>query len=158
MAEEIERKFLVRSDGWREAGPGVVIRQGYLCLDPARTVRVRTAAGRGYLTLKGLTRGAVRAEYEYEIPCADAGEMLERLCERPLIEKTRHRIEWGGRIWEVDEFDGENRGLVVAEVELERPDAEIVLPDWAGPEVTADRRFFNASLVRAPYTRWRSDV
>jgi adenylate cyclase len=102
--------------------------------------------------------GAARAEYEYEIPYADAQDMLETLCRRPLVEKTRYRIGYSGRVWEVDEFAGENRGLVLAEVEIERPDAELMLPDWAGPEVTADRRFFNANLVQAPYSSWHSQA
>jgi CYTH domain-containing protein len=119
-----------------------------------RTVRVRTVDAAGYLTIKGMSHGAARAEYEYEIPVADADELLDSLCERPLIEKTRYRVEHGGLVWEIDEFDGDNRGLVVAEVELKSADQAIVKPAWLGEEVTADRRYFNASLVEHPYTKW----
>jgi CYTH domain-containing protein len=153
MAEEIERKFLVRGDGWRDA-PATAYRQGYLSTTAERTVRVRVAGETAKLTVKGASRGATRAEFEYEIPVEDAEAMLEGLCERPLIEKRRHRVPYGGLTWEVDEFFGENRGLVVAEVELEREDQEFEKPPWVGSEVTADPRYFNANLVRHPFRRW----
>jgi CYTH domain-containing protein len=154
MAIEIERKFLVRDDAWRTAASGDRYRQGYLSTVPGRTVRVRVIADVGYLTIKGATVGAVRSEYEYVIPVEDAHAMLDGLCLRPLIEKTRYRIEYQGLVWEVDEFEGENDGLVVAEVELESQDQAITLPGWAGDEVTGDPRYYNANLVANPYRNW----
>lgn len=157
MAQEIERKFLVRGDAWRaQAESARAVRQGYLCLDPERSVRVRLAAGRGTLTLKGASVGATRDEYEYEIPGPEAEEILARLCLRPLIEKTRHLVPWAGRVWELDEFGGENTGLVVAEIELASEQDEPELPDWIGDEVTGDPRYYNASLVSRPYSSWTS--
>ncbi|HYQ71002.1 MAG TPA: CYTH domain-containing protein [Gammaproteobacteria bacterium] len=154
MATEIERKFLVRDDTWRGLGEGCHYRQGYLSTEPGRTVRVRTAAGKGYLTIKGKTVNASRAEYEYEIPLADADAMLDTLCQRPLIEKTRYRIEYQGLVWEVDEFEGENTGLVLAEVELVAAEQAVALPPWVGEEVTSDPRYYNASLIASPFARW----
>jgi adenylate cyclase len=154
MAQEIERKFLVKAEAWRKPADGVRYRQGYLSTVKERTVRVRTAGDKGYITVKGVTVGATRAEYEYEIPQLDANEMLDRLCERPLIEKTRYRIPRDGVVWEVDEFEGENRGLITAEVELKREDQKVSIPDWVGEEVTKDPRYFNANLVAHPFTRW----
>jgi len=154
MAIEIERKFLVRDDKWRRQGEGSHYRQGYLSTVPGRTVRVRVAAGKGYLTIKGKTVNAGRAEYEYVIPLQDADAMLDELCERPLIEKTRYRIDYRGLVWEVDEFEGENAGLVIAEVELASADQEVALPDWIGEEVTADPRYYNANLIANPFSRW----
>lgn len=155
MATEIERKFLVSDDSWRGLGSGSRFRQGYLSTQPERTVRVRTAAGKGYLTIKGKTVDASRSEYEYEIPLADAEAMLDALCERPLIEKTRYRIDYQGLVWEVDEFEGENAGLVIAEVELASADQAVPLPAWVGEEVTTDPRFYNANLIANPFSRWR---
>ena len=154
MPQEIERKFLVKGEGWRVAGAGTPYRQGYLSTVPERSVRVRLIRDKGYLTIKGMTVGATRAEYEYEIPAAEAGEILDNLCERPLIEKTRYRLEYHGLTWEVDEFGGDNTGLIVAEVELDDEDQAITLPDWAGKEVTGDRRYYNANLIAEPYTSW----
>lgn len=158
MAQEIERKFLVQGEGWRTAN-SAHYRQGYLNLDPARTVRVRTveksATGEqhGYLTIKGKAVELTRPEYEYEIPLQDAHEMLDRLCQRPLIEKIRYRLPVGDVVWEVDEFLGDNAGLVVAEVELASADQPFAKPIWLGQEVTDDPRYLNASLVTAPFTR-----
>lgn len=154
MPREIERKFLLSGDGWRALGAGVPYRQGYLSTVPGRSVRVRLVRDKGYLTIKGITVGATRAEYEYEIPAEDASEMLSNLCERPLIEKTRYRVEYHGLTWEIDEFDGDNAGLVIAEVELEAEDQAISLPEWVGKEVTGDPRYYNASLIANPYTQW----
>ena len=154
MPQEIERKFLVRGNGWRDHGAGVPYRQGYLSTVAERTVRVRLIRDKGWLTIKGITVGATRAEYEYEIPADEAGEMLDVLCERPLIEKTRYRIEHQGLIWEVDEFDGDNAGLIIAEVELEEENQTVVLPDWIGEEVTDDPRYYNANLIANPYATW----
>ena len=134
--------------------PGVHYRQGYLSVDPERTVRVRIAGSNAFITVKGLTRGIERREFEYSIPPADAGVMLDELCTRPLVEKLRHRIIFAGLTWEVDEFLGENKGLLLAEVELPAPDARVELPPWAGLEVSDDPRYFNSNLSRNPYTRW----
>ncbi|WP_035356314.1 CYTH domain-containing protein [Edaphobacter aggregans] len=154
MAKEIERKFLVKGDTWRGQGGGKRYRQGYLSTVKERTVRVRTVGDQGFITIKGITVGATRSEYEYEIPLADANEMLDRLCERPLIEKTRYRITRGSVVWEIDEFEGENRGLIVAEVELKDEKQSMSFPDWIGQEVTDDPRYFNANLVARPYSKW----
>jgi adenylate cyclase len=154
MANEIEKKFLVRPRKWSELGPGLVIRQGYLSTDNERTVRVRTYGDRGYITIKGITKGISRKEYEYEIPPADANELLDRMCHRPLIEKTRFRIPFGGHTFEVDEFTGDNRGLTVAEVELKTAGETVDLPDWIDREVSGDPRYFNSNLSQHPYTTW----
>ncbi len=154
MGIEIERKYLLASDGWRGLAEGIDYRQGYLSTVKERTVRVRTIGDRGFLTIKGISTGASRAEYEYEIPADDTHEMLDELCERPLIEKRRYRIPYGDLIWEVDEFFGENHGLIVAEVELASEDQLIDLPEWIGQEVTGDPRYFNSSLVADPFTTW----
>lgn len=154
MATEIERKFLVVGEDWRSLGDAVEIRQGYLSTVKERTVRVRVMGDRGYVTVKGITVGAARTEFEYEIPVADAHQMLDQLCERPIIEKTRSRIDVAGLIWEVDSFNGVNAGLVVAEVELEHEAQEIDPPRWIGEEVTDDPRYFNANLIAHPFTEW----
>ena len=154
MGKEIERKFLVKKDTWRALAQGTMYRQGYLNSVKERTVRVRTAGDKGFLTIKGLTTGATRAEYEYEIPLADSNAMLDALAERPLIEKKRHKIDFAGLTWEIDEFFGENQGLIVAEVELKSEDQAFKKPDWAGEEVTGDPRYFNANLIKHPYRKW----
>ena len=155
MAKEIERKFLVKGAAWRNSSQGVQYRQGYLNSAKECTVRVRLAGDKGFLTIKGLTVGAARAEYEYEIPAADAEAMLDDLAEKPLIEKIRYKISYAGLIWEIDEFMGDNAGLVVAEVELDSETQAISKPDWAGEEVTGDARYFNSSLCRQPFKQWR---
>jgi CYTH domain-containing protein len=155
VATEIERKFLVRRDVWRaDSARGTAYRQGYLSDDPARTVRVRLAGAKATLTIKGVTRGIERAEFEYEIPPEDAVVLLETLCIRPLIEKTRYRLDHGGRTWEVDVFAGDNAGLIVAEIELPSADAQLELPPWVGAEVSDDARYFNSNLAKHPYTTW----
>lgn len=154
MGVEIERKFLTAGDGWRALGEPVLLRQGYLSSDPERVVRVRIEGGLAMLTIKGRSVGASRGEWEYPIPLADAAELLERLCEQPLVEKYRRRIAFGGMTWEVDEFLGANAGLVVAEIELDAEDQAFSKPDWIGAEVTDDPRYYNSSLIRHPYSRW----
>lgn len=149
MGTEIERKFLVAGDDWRTGAPGTPLRQGYLSLDPDRTVRLRTDGRQGWLTIKGRGHDAVRPEYEYVIPLADADEMLDRLCLRPLIAKTRHRVPHAGQVWEVDVFGASLDGLVMAEAELPRADHPLALPSWVGREVTGDPRYTNAGLVKA---------
>jgi adenylate cyclase len=155
LAIEIERKFLVNGDGWRQGAAGKTYRQGYLTVDPDRTVRVRIAGNEGFLTIKGRTVGMARSEFEYAIPPDEAAFLLDQLCLRPLIEKTRYTFRYGGRIWEIDEFTGENRGLILAEVELDSSDEQVELPPWVGEEVTDDCRYYNASLCRKPYRSWR---
>ena len=154
MAIEIERKYLVVGDEWRQLGTGGEFRQGYLSTVKERTVRVRVIGNQGFLTVKGITVGATRTEYEYEIPVDDARAMLADLCEQPVIEKIRYAIDWEGLTWEIDEFLGVNSGLVVAEVELEDADREIDLPEWVGEDVTEDPRYFNSNLVARPYSTW----
>lgn len=153
MGVEIERKFLVQGTAWKQS-EGVSYRQGYLNRDKHRTVRVRVAGDAAFLTVKGLSRGATRAEFEYAIPLADAQQLLA-LCDGPLIEKTRYVIAYQGTTWEVDEFGGDNAGLVVAEVELQSEDQPFASPPWLGAEVTHDARYFNSSLASAPYGQWR---
>jgi len=153
MGTEIERKFLVDAPGW-DRGPSSRFRQGYLNTDRHRTVRVRTVDETGYLTIKGPTRGTARLEFEYEIPFQDATEMLDALCERPLIEKVRHRVEYSGNVWEIDEFLGRNAGLVLAEIELQTAEERFDKPPWLGPEVTGDPRYYNANLIARPYDAW----
>ncbi|MCP4428246.1 MAG: CYTH domain-containing protein [Chloroflexi bacterium] len=153
MGTEIERKFLVVGNGWRET-EGKLYRQGYLNSAKERVVRVRVVGEKGYLTIKGVNVGAVRAEFEYEIPVEEANEMLNSLCEWPIVEKQRHIVEFGGFTWEVDAFADENEGLVVAEIELESEDQSFDKPDWIGEEVTDDPRYYNVNLVKRPFQTW----
>lgn len=154
MPVEIERKFLVSGDTWRQS-PGVRIRQGYLTREKDRTVRVRVFGGEAALTVKGPAVGASRAEFEYKIPLAD-GEELLKLCEGPFIEKIRRTLREGEVAWEVDEFLGENAGLVIAEVELQSEAQTFASPTWLGDEVTHDPRYFNSNLATHPYRKWRA--
>ncbi len=157
MAIEIERKFLVRSNEWRTLGTGTLYRQGYISTQAqTTTVRVRIVSDHAYLTIKGKTQGQARAEFEYPIPLADAQIMLETLCDRPLIEKFRYRILLGDLVWEVDEFRGDNAGLIIAEVELIEENQIIELPDWIGQEVTHELKYYNVSLAQDPYCRWKT--
>jgi CYTH domain-containing protein len=117
-------------------------------------VRVRTINNNGYLTIKGITVGASRREFEYEIPAKDAEELLDNLCEKPLIEKIRYKVDYGTLTWEVDEFFGENEGLIVAEVELHSEDQPFDRPEWVTEEVTTDPRYYNANLIKYPYSKW----
>lgn len=155
MGQEIERKFLVDAALWANHRPdGKSYRQGYIVNSQTKIVRVRVAGTKGYLTIKGATQGATRAEFEYEIPVEDAEQLLQ-FCEGPLIEKTRYKIEVDQNLWEVDEFSGENDGLIIAELELESEDQRFTNPTWLGPEVTDDPRYYNANLVKNPFSRWR---
>lgn len=155
MSIEIERKFLVKNDRWRHLGEGVTYRQGYLSVDIERTVRVRAAGNKGFLTIKGKTTNAARDEFEYNIPVKEANKMLDVLCKRPLIEKTRYEIIIDDLIWEVDEFWGENEGLIIAEVELQDINQKIKLPEWIGEEVTSDPAYYNANLMQNPFSAWK---
>jgi adenylate cyclase len=154
MGVEIERKFLLRGDAWMSLGEPVFFRQGYLSSHKDRVVRVRIEGDRAVLTVKGRNAGATRGEWEYPIPMDDAAELLDRLCEQPLIEKYRRRIAFAGNVWEVDEFLGANAGLVVAEIELQSEDQQFDQPDWIGEEVTDDLRYLNSSLIKHPFSAW----
>ena len=158
MGVEIERKFLVTGDAWRALGTPTLLRQGYLNTDPARTVRVRIEGEQGILTIKGKNSGATRGEWEYPIPLDEAAELLDTLCGKPLVEKFRTRVTVGNHVWEVDEFLGANKGLLVAEIELAAEDELFLLPEWVGAEVTGDARYYNSSLIRQPYTQWTDGV
>jgi adenylate cyclase len=155
MAKEIERKFLVQGDRWRDLATGVSYRQGYLLREKTgKTIRIRIIDDQAFLTIKGQTMGLTRLEFEYPIPLVDALEMLENLGDRPQIEKQRYRIPIGDFVWEVDEFFGENAGLIVAEIELGDEAQSFPKPEWIAAEVTHASRYFNASLVDYPYSQW----
>ena len=157
MGIEIERKFLLRNEDWRTlASHGTPYRQGYLSDAKLVSVRVRVAGDRGFLNIKSVTLNVRRAEYEYSIPLKDAAELLDQFCARPLIEKTRYRVPYDDHVWEVDVFEGENAGLVVAEIELTHADEPFHQPPWLGAEVSADPRYYNVSLVTHPYKDWKS--
>jgi CYTH domain-containing protein len=155
MASEIERKYLVRKDLWKPKAAGVLYRQGYLSSAKDRVVRARIAGEAAYLTVKGVTAGITRLEFEYSIPVADAAIMLERICERPLIEKTRYREDFEGHCWEIDEFHGDNAGLTIAEIELGSDAERYALPPWITQEVSHDPRYYNSNLGRNPYKNWK---
>lgn len=155
MGKEIERKYLVKGSDWRSLGKGVHYRQGYLNSVKERTVRIRTINDKAFLTIKGITIGATRSEYEYEIPHTDCMAMLDNLAEKPIIEKKRYKIPFAGLVWEVDEFLGVNEGLIVAEVELQSEDQQFDKPSWIGEEVSSDPRYFNSNLVANPYSTWK---
>lgn len=154
MAHEIERKFLLANDSWRGLAEGVAICQGYLSREKGCTVRVRLVGKAAVLTIKGANVGATRLEFEYPIPVEDAAEMLRDLASRPLVEKTRYTIVYNGFAWEVDEFHGDNQGLVLAELELADEKQPFPKPDWIGEEVTEDPRYYNSNLVAHPFTKW----
>jgi len=155
MPLEIERKFLVFGDAWKEQSEDAVyLRQGYLNIEKQCSVRVRTDGHSGWLNIKGVTIGAQRREFEYEIPVKEAEELLQYFSTGPLIEKRRYFVRSGRHIWEIDVFEGENKGLVVAEIELEDPDEDFERPNWLGAEVTHDARYYNTHLARKPYLSW----
>lgn len=156
MAVEIERKFLLASDGWRAAAqPGVRMLQGYFVQSPGGpSIRIRIVGGRAFLTVKGSLRNFSRSEFEYEIPVVDAEAMLKEFCGGRYVEKFRYLVPFGGFTWEVDEYLGDNAGLFTAEIELEGEDVQFPLPPWLGAEVSADRRYGNGSLSRNPYRNW----
>lgn len=155
MGQEIERKYLVRSDAWRDLVQSKdEYQQGYLAADKERSVRIRVGKRKAFLTIKGKATGRTRAEFEYPLPLKDAQDMLEHLCLKPLITKTRHIVKEHGLTWEIDEFSGENSPLVVAELETKSDKAPKQIPDWIGEEVTEDPRYLNVNLVTHPYSRW----
>lgn len=156
MAIEIERKFLVRDDSWRPlAAQSIPILQAYICSSTQRAVRVRTAGGRAWLSVKSAVTSLKRREYEYEIPLADARELFG-ICPRPPLEKVRHKVLHEGKVWEIDEYGGENSGLVVAEIELAGEDEKFPMPPWAGEEVSDDPRYLSVCLYERPYKSWPS--
>lgn len=154
MAVEIERKFLVTGDAWRNGASGIRVRQGYLSVEKARTVRIRLTGNQAFLTIKGSTSGVSRAEYEYAIPVHEAEELLETMCLRPQIEKTRYSVSRSAHVWEIDVFEGKNVGLIVAEIELTHPDEPFDRPEWLGEEVSQDPRYFNSNLLAQPFSTW----
>lgn len=158
MSLEIERKFLVLDDSWRDAARGSAFyRQGYLNNEAETrcSVRVRTSGDCAWLNIKGVTIGAQRREFDYAIPVQDAHVMLDTLSRKPLIEKHRYFVDVGSHTWEIDVFEGDSAGLVVAEIELRSPDEAFEKPAWLGREVTDDVRYYNTSLITHPYKDWR---
>ncbi len=155
MGLEIERKFLVNKNLWQQVKPAEskVIRQGYLLTDRDKTIRVRISANQGFLTIKGKTQGYTRHEFEYEIPVDEARELIDQFAEH-TVDKTRHYIYFDHQCWEVDEFHGENEGLLMAELELDTPDAIFKQPDWIMEEVTDDARYYNVNLALHPFKTW----
>jgi adenylate cyclase len=155
MAIEIEHKFLLANDGWRPlVSHCVVYKQGYLSSVATSSIRVRISDDHAWLNIKSATIGTQRQEYEYEIPLTDAHEILNTLCKKPVIEKIRHFVNNNGNIWEIDEFYGDNQGLVVAEIELPSVDTAFQKPHWIGAEVTHDKRYYNNNLAVHPYSEW----
>lgn len=155
MGTEIERKFLVDDPSVVDGIDGTILRQGYLTRDPARAVRVRHAGQRAFVTVKSAKIGATRGEWEWEIPLEDADGLLA-ICDGPVLEKTRHLVDYGGRTWEIDVFAGANAGLVMAEIELEHEDEVVDLPPWIGREVTDDPRYYNSVLSVTPISTWEA--
>lgn len=154
MGKEIERKFLVIDESYRTLAKGILYQQGFLNTSKERVVRVRIIGADAFLTMKGISQGAIRTEFEYPIPVEDAKVMLEEMCEKPIIKKYRHIIKLDELVWEVDEFLEENEGLVIAEVELQYETQKLIIPEWIGEEVTHDSRYFNANLIANPYKSW----
>lgn len=155
MAQEVERKFLVRDDRWRsDVEQSIHQIQGYLGNTDNCSIRIRIAGDQANLNIKSATLGITRQEYDYPIPLAEAREILDQLCIKPVIEKTRHLVRLGHHTWEIDEFAGENAGLIVAEVELGSADETFDKPPWAGDDVSDDPRYYNVCLVDNPYKNW----
>ena len=154
MAKEIERKYLVNLATWVPQNAGTHFKQGYLNAQKERVVRVRIEGAKAKLTIKGITTGVTRAEFEYLIPVEDAAILLDNLCEQPLIDKHRHKEVHGGKTWEIDVFHGDNQGLVVAEIELTSEAEAFERPSWAGDEVSSDPRYFNSNLLKNPFKSW----
>lgn len=156
MGVEIERKFLVNNALWNklEKPEGDFYRQGYLLTDPKKTIRVRQTSDKGFLTIKGISVGATRAEYEYEIPFAEAKELLDHFAVAELS-KIRYKISIDNHIWEIDVFSGKNEGLIVAEIELKSEDEKYGIPNWIAEEVTGEEKYYNSNLVTIPYKHWK---
>lgn len=155
MAIEIEHKFLLANEDWRKhIDKSVSYSQGYLSSQPTSSIRVRISANLAWLNIKSATIGSQRHEYEYPIPLTDAQEILNNLCKKPLIEKVRHFVTHDGNLWEIDEFAGDNQGLIVAEIELSENGQSFAKPGWVGLEVTEDLRYYNNNLAVHPYSEW----
>lgn len=155
MAQEIEHKFLLKNDDWKkQIHKSSEYKQGYLMSDSKRSVRVRISRDKAWLNIKSATIGTHRQEFEYEISLGDATEILNTLCEKPIIEKVRHFVTHKQHLWEIDVFSGDNLGLTVAEIELTEIGEKFDLPDWVSIEVTDDLRYYNNSLCKNPYTKW----
>jgi len=157
MGIEIERKFLVVNDDWRENAAPVYFMQGYLALGPPASVRVRVIGSKAILNIKQSILEISRDEFEYEIPLDEARQILDHLCEGRIIEKNRSVIDVEGYQWEVDEFLGENQGLIIAEIELDRIDQDFTKPAWLGMEVSQDKRYFNSYLAVHPFNTWQEN-
>lgn len=156
MAIEIEHKFLLASEKWRNhISHSAPMRQGYLTSNSNSSIRVRICDEKSWLNIKSAIAGNQRHEYEYEIPVNDANEIISTLCRKPLIEKTRHFVRHDNHIWEIDEFSGENKGLIVAEIELSTQNEKFTIPDWIGKEVTNDLKYYNNNLSQHPYNIWK---
>ena len=156
MGIEIERKFLLANDEWRQhVSSSVQFRQGYLVGSEKSSVRVRIQGDKSNLNIKGATLGVRRQEFEYPIPMDDASELLSTLCAKPIIEKTRHYITAGEHTWEIDEFAGDNEGLIVAEIELNHEDDAFAAQSWLGKEVSGNERYYNSMLIKNPYKNWQ---
>ncbi len=157
MPTEIERKYLVTGDSWRQAaGEGIALVQGYLGGNEKSSIRIRIHGENAYLNIKSRTTAILRSEFDYPIPVAEARELLHKLCDQPLIEKTRYPVRHQGHLWEIDVFAGQNEGLIVAEIELATPEEGFKLPAWAGQEVSHEPRYYNTCLVSHPYKDWRN--
>jgi len=156
MGIEIERKFLIKKRDWpkMDLSRGELYRQGYLLTDPSKTVRVRQTADRGFITVKGISAGATRAEFEYEIPFAEAGELIDRFATTELS-KVRYHVRVGNHLWEIDEFKGPNEGLLIAEIELKTETESFELPSWIDREVTGEERYYNSNLTLHPFQSWK---
>ena len=155
MAIEIEHKFLLTDESWREkVKKAIIFKQGYLSSMPTTSIRVRICDEQAWLNIKSATIGNKRMEFEYEIPLTDANQIIELLCKKPIIEKTRHYVEHEDNTWEIDEFHGENQGLIVAEIELDSETQPFTIPEWIGQEVTHDVRYYNNYLAVKPYNSW----
>lgn len=159
MGVEIEKKFLLANDTWRkQVDKSINFRQGYLVGSEKASVRVRIEGDKSNLNIKGATLGVRRQEFEYAIPMDEAQELLSTLCDEPLIEKTRHYIYSGAHVWEIDEFSGDNNGLIVAEVELKDENEVFEHHDWLGQEVSQDKRYYNSMLIKNPYKNWKDET
>jgi len=158
MAIETERKFTVTGDFMKDVKSSKRITQGYICADPGRTVRIRMAGTEAFLTIKGPSDEKFWSRYEFEqkVSPADAEELI-KLCVSGIIDKVRHYIPVGSHIWEVDVFQGDNEGLIIAEIELESENESFEMPGWVGEEVTTDRRYYNSMLSKMPYKQWKQN-
>jgi CYTH domain-containing protein len=155
MGTEIERKFLVNKEKWSQVTKEkkALYRQGYIVSDPEKSIRVRLTDKEAFITIKGLTTGASRAEFEYSIPVTDAQQLLDGFCDS-VVSKTRNFIHYDNKLWEVDEFSGDNEGLIIAEIELDSEEEQFSRPDWVDKEVTGEKKYYNLNLAKDPYKNW----